>query len=227
MYLNRLLGMILVILCLCLVQGCSTNTKDAEDVEALQSQLDQEDPPNAMPPEEYPSHPPAGGADEAPPGTLYVPGLQFAVPEDWVKERPHSQMRVAQMRLPAGDPGLEDGELVLFYFGRAGGGGPEETLMRWTGQFLAMDGVDPYSRAKRTELAVGDYKITALEVVGDFQSSGMMTGESGSIKTDWGLLGAVVEGGDGPWFIKGTGPSGVMAKHRESYFNFLKSLETR
>ncbi|MBU2690896.1 MAG: hypothetical protein KJ970_08205 [Candidatus Eisenbacteria bacterium] len=215
---NRLSHAILTAVCLFIAMGCSTNTKDAEEAEELRSRMEQNGAPDDLTKDDS-----EGGL----PGSLLIPGLQFSLPEGWGKETPESRMRVAQLRLPAGGSGAEDGELIIFYFGESAGGDPEEALQRWTSQFIAKEGEDPLDAVERTEINAGGFKITTLEVTGEFQPSGMMTGQPGFIKTDWALLGAVIEGRNGPWFVRGTGPGAVMKKHRESFFGFLKSLEPR
>jgi hypothetical protein len=211
----RPIGIILTF-CGLLLVGCSTNTKDTDEVADHQSQAEQQRMPQDHGADGY------GGADS---GILMAAGLQFSLPEGWVKESPESQMRAAQLKLPATSAGEEDAELIIFYFGPSGGGDPEETLQRWAHQFVLDESRDPQEAATRKEMNVGDFKIKTLELTGDFQSSGMMTGQPGSLKSDWALLGAVIEGDQGPWFVKGSGPEAVISSHRDACFEFLKSVK--
>ena len=67
-------------------------------------------------------------------------GLRFQVPGDWARVPAPSDMRAAQFRVPQADGDAEDGELVLFFFGKEQGGSADQNVERWTGQFTQPDG---------------------------------------------------------------------------------------
>src|SRR5262245_15720171 len=67
-------------------------------------------------------------------------GLRFSVPSVWTRVPAPSDMRAAQFRVPRSGNDGEDGELVLFYFGKGQGGSPEQNVDRWTGQLTRPDG---------------------------------------------------------------------------------------
>jgi hypothetical protein len=48
--------------------------------------------------------------------------LRYNVPEGWQAEKPNSNMRVAQYKLPKAEGDSADAELVLYYFGQGQGG---------------------------------------------------------------------------------------------------------
>src|SRR6266496_3368784 len=56
--------------------------------------------------------------------------LRFKVPESWTTEKPTSEMRVAQYKLPKADGDSEDGLLVVYYFGRGQGGSAQANIDR-------------------------------------------------------------------------------------------------
>ena len=67
------------------------------------------------------------------------PTLRYETPTEWTESPSRSPMRVTQFILPRvpGDP--EDAELVVFYFGGAGGS-VDANLQRWIGQMEQPDG---------------------------------------------------------------------------------------
>src|ERR1051326_7516973 len=60
--------------------------------------------------------------------------LHFKAPDTWTTEKPASNMRVAQYKLPKADGDPEDASLVLYYFGASQGGGTQANIDRWIGQ---------------------------------------------------------------------------------------------
>ena len=150
-----------------------------------------------------------GGAQIAAPGAI------FTLPADWPSEPPSSSMRLAQARIPGAGG---DGQLTVFYFGAGGGGGLESNLSRWIGQVEIEPGTEP----RRESFDAGGFRITWIEVEGTLKPSTMGTGprepQPGSR-----MLAAVVEGPEGPWFFKATGPSETLAAQRDAFLGMLAS----
>src|SRR2546422_6210094 len=61
-------------------------------------------------------------------------GIQWMAPPGWKAEAPRP-MRAATYRVPAVAGDKEDGECAVFYFGPGQGGGVNENIQRWVGQF--------------------------------------------------------------------------------------------
>src|SRR5262245_24285100 len=119
----------------------------------------------APPPAERPiaAHAPAtsGGLPlPAPVGGEGDNAIGWAVPAGWVAEKPSSEMRRAQYRVP-GSGG--DAECVVFYFGPGQGGDPAANVARWMSQFE-----DPEGAPKTRTLAADGMKVTAIETSGTY-----------------------------------------------------------
>ncbi len=155
----------------------------------------------------------AGGQGSA----IVAPGAIFMMPADWIAETPSSSMRLAQARIP-GPAG--DGQLTAFYFGAGGGGGLESNLSRWVGQVEIDAGTEP-SRAE-LDTASG-FRVTWIEVQGTIKPSGMGMGPT-EPQPGSRMLAAVVEGPQGPWYFKATGPSENLASQREAFLGMLKNV---
>ena len=187
-----------------------------------------EDTPPPAPPTAKPQQPPAPAA----PGALApvtsrtpaasaggaqiaAPGAVFTLPADWVSEPPSSSMRLAQARIPGAGG---DGQLTVFYFGAGGGGGLESNLARWIGQVELAPGGEP----RRESFDAGGFRVTWIEVEGTLKPSTMGVGptepQAGSR-----LLAAVVEGPQGPWYFKATGPSETLIAERDAFLGMLAS----
>lgn len=146
---------------------------------------------------------------------ITAPGAIFTLPSDWISEQPSSSMRLAQARIPGA---TGEGQLTVFYFGAGGGGGLESNLSRWIGQVEVAPGNQPH----RETFDSGDFRITWIEVQGTIKPSTMGTGPS-EPQADSRMLAAVVEGPQGPWYFKATGPSATLEAQREAFLGMLRS----
>ena len=152
-------------------------------------------------------------SDEGTP--IVAPGANFTLPGNWISEQPSSSMRLAQARIP-GSGG--DGQLTVFYFGPGGGGGLESNLSRWIGQVEIEPGTEP----RRESFDAGTFRVTWVEVQGTIKPSTMGVGPT-EPQPGSRLLAAVVEGPQGPWYFKATGPSETMAAQRDAFLAMLSS----
>jgi hypothetical protein len=202
------------VLALLPVTGCSTNTKDIDEVA------------DRRPPVSQGEEAQVSGETEATPlagDTVNAAGLTLMLPEGWVKEMPSSRMRAAQLSLSSLQSGVQNGEIAVFHFGPGGGGPILDNIVRWANQFPQEDGVDPMSRAKVEEFTVRELKVTTIDLKGRHKVSGMGPGAPEYDEPGWMLLGAIIEGQGGPWFMKGVGPEQVMEAHRDRFMSFVRS----
>ncbi len=145
---------------------------------------------------------------------IAAPGAIFTLPAGWISETPSSGMRLAQARIPGAGG---EGQLTVFHFGTGGGGGLESNLSRWVGQVEVDAGAQP----RRETFDSGSFRITWIEVEGTLKPSTM--GGPTEAQPGSRMLAAVVEGLEGPWYFKATGPSATMASQREAFLGMLRS----
>lgn len=156
-----------------------------------------------------------GGDAVATGDEIAAPGAVFRLPAAWQQEEPSSSMRLAQATIPGAGG---EGQLTVFYFGPGGGGGVDANLQRWVGQMEVAAGRTP----ERHSFEVGAYRVTTIEVEGTLLPSTMGVGPT-ERQPDSTLLGAVVEGNEGPWFFKATGPTSTLDAEREAFLSMLRS----
>ncbi len=108
-------------------------------------------------------------------------GLRFQVPGDWARVPAPSDMRAAQFRVPHTEGDGEDGELVLFFFGKEQGGSADQNVDRWTGQFTQPDGKSSKDARVVMIRTVNGLKETSVEVAGSYQPA-QMGGAGGEAK---------------------------------------------
>lgn len=172
-----------------------------------------------------PGHPPLGaGQPIMPPADEGVVPLKYDAPAGWKSQPVTSAMRKAQFLLPRAAGDSEDGQMIVFQFGKGQGGAVEMNIQRWVGMFTTKDG-QPISgdAVKRETREVGGLKVTTLDVSGNFADAMMGLGGAAAPKENYRMLAAIVETPDGPWFFKGVGPDATMNSHRDE---FVKMLDT-
>ncbi len=154
------------------------------------------------------------GSDPGAGTPITAPGAIFTLPAGWISETPSSSMRLAQARIPGAGG---EGQLTVFYFGAGGGGGLEANLSRWIGQV----NLDAGTQSRRETFDSGSFRITWIEVEGTIKPSTM--GGPTEAQPDSRMVAAVVEGLQGPWYFKATGPATTMEAQREAFLGMLGS----
>lgn len=150
------------------------------------------------------------------PGTpVVVKGLELTLPSGWTQVPPSSPMRLAQVMIQGpGGPA----ELAVFHFGAGQGGQVEANVQRWLGQIVPQPGTEP----QRKNLEVNGLRITFIDAEGTLQPGQMGSGPQ-SPQPGSRLLGAVLEGDGGPWFVKATGPDLTLAPQRLAFIGMLQT----
>lgn len=156
-------------------------------------------------------------------GWAQEPALIFDPPPAWIAVPASSPMRVAQFTLPKAAGDAEDADLIVFYFGGAGGS-VEANLERWTGQMLQPDGRRSADVATTTTFTAGDLAVTLLDVPGIYAAEVRPGSGMRYHKPDFRLQAAVVETPAGPYFFRLTGPAGTVDAWDESFVALLEAL---
>jgi hypothetical protein len=153
------------------------------------------------------------------------PTLRFSAPSGWVEEKTSSAMRIAQYKLPRVEGDLEDGSLVLYYFGRGQGGGTSANIERWINQMKQPDGSDSKNKSKEESLTVNGLKITSVVVSGTYTAE--MAPGSGTFHNnpDYRLRAAVIETPKGSYYLKLVGPEKTIAKWDKSVTEFVGTFK--
>ena len=187
-------AMALVVACVVVVAGCGKKQPD----ETKQA------PPELMA---------QGQAPHSVGGSSSVAGIHWKVPAGW-SEQPPRQMRYATYGVPAASGDKEGGECGVFFFGAGQGGSVDMNIDRWIGQF------ENAGEPSRSSKEINGLAVTFVEVRGTYvgMSGPMMASQEK--KTNYRLLGAIVEAPEGSVFFKFTGPEKTVAA-AESAFNSL------
>src|SRR6185295_7562253 len=151
--------------------------------------------------------------------------LQFKVPDGWIVEKPTSEMRFAQYKLPKAAGDGEDALLIVYYFGKGQGGTPEANLESWINQVKQPDGSPSKDKAKIETETVNGLPVTTLDLLGNY--SGGMSQDSApqDSKSIYRLRGAIIDTPKGSYFVKLTGPEKTVAHWDQAFKDYLHSFE--
>src|SRR5690348_8626185 len=151
-------------------------------------------------------------------------GLRFTVPAGWTRVPAASDVRAAQWRIAQPSAGGQEGELVLFFFGKGKGGSAQENLERWYTQVTEPDGRPSRDAGVVTIRTINGLRVTSLDLPGTYRA--MPAGGGGAEPRPGSrLLAAVIEGDDGPWFFRAVGPEATMLGAKPGFEALLGSVE--
>lgn len=147
--------------------------------------------------------------------------VAFRPPPTWKFEQPASSMRRAQLKAPGADG---EAELVVYFFGAGGAGSAKDNIDRWVGQFSNKDG-SPIQNAQPTEQTINGFKVTKVEVAGQYAGGMGPQAQQQPAKAEQRLIATIVETPGGPYYFKFVGPDASVAENREAFDQLLASIE--
>lgn len=150
-------------------------------------------------------------------------GLKSKTPASWKEAKVNSSMRRAQFVVDKEPGDSENGEIVVFFFGKGQGGGVEENLKRWKSQFKEPAG----EKAKVETFKVGNVQVTYLDLQGTFLSKVPPFDPNAKTveKPNYRALNAVFASPNGPYFIRFSGPNKTVEAHKKEFDDWLKNFK--
>lgn len=155
--------------------------------------------------------------------------LRYNVPEGWQTEKPSSNMRAAQYKLPRAEGDSADAELVLYYFGQGQGGSAQANIDRWLNQMQQPDGSSSKEKAKIETTTVNGMPVTTVDVTGKYNggmaSPGVAPSATPADMSNYRMRAAIIETPKGSYFVKLVGPQKTVSRWGQAYTAYLKSFE--
>jgi hypothetical protein len=151
--------------------------------------------------------------------------LHFKVPAGWIEEKPTSEMRFAQYKLPKADGDSDDALLVVYYFGKGQGGTPEANIERWINQVKQPDGSPSKDKAKLGTQTVNGLAVSTVDVLGTYSGGMSQDSTPKDANAIYRLRGAIVDTPKGSYFVKLTGPEKTISRWDQAYSEYLNSFE--
>ena len=149
--------------------------------------------------------------------------LKFSTPTGWIEEKPSSNMRVGQFKLPKATDDPEDASLVVYYFGQGQGGGTAANIERWVGQMKQPAGAA--TKPSEETLTVNSLKVTSVDVRGTYTAETAPGSGTFHNSPNFRLKAAVIETPKGSYYLKVVGPEKTIGKWETSITEFVKSFE--
>jgi hypothetical protein len=170
------------------------------------------------------ARPPAHDADVSLYGpTFPVGNLNFTIPSKWQIEMVESPARGGQWRVPPLHPGGEGGEVVAFYFGTGIGGSAEENIEAWIGTMFNPEGHPAAAERKHHE--TNGFKISQVVIFGTYNQIVTLPGVPPVLKSNYGLLGAVIENPQGNIYWRFTGPETLITANLPLFNKVIDSVK--
>lgn len=144
--------------------------------------------------------------------------LLWTDPPSWKRRPPSSSMRKAEYGVPHAAADTEDGECSVITFGQGQGGGVEQNIDRWKGQF------DAPTESKTATSDVNGMHVTTLSIAGTFKGGGMPGAAPTAPKSGSRMIASVVEAPDGMWFFKLTGPDATVKAATDAFNAMIASM---
>ena len=178
---------------------------------ALLAGCDDDEPPPATPSEAS-----ASPREDAPEFRTVAGGVSWTAEEPLVAQRPANEMRDAQYAVRDHPEAV----LTVAHFPPqvGGGGGVQENLDRWTGQFR--EASEP-AVARRE---VNDLPVTTIRLAGTFVGRRGMAAGRPTPRPGYVLHGAIVEGEQGLVFFKLLGPEEAVGLAEDAFERLVASI---
>lgn len=150
-------------------------------------------------------------------------------PAEWKAQAPRGGMGPKlEYEVPAAEGDGEAGHVTVHHFG-GGGGGFKENLERWASQFKNEDGsaVEP-DKVKTEDADANGMKVKLAWLEGTWTppSFGPMA-KKNPPRPGSKMVAAVVEGPDGPWFVRLVGSKKTVEKHEADFVKWVKSAKKK
>ncbi|MDX9789670.1 MAG: hypothetical protein WC313_05240 [Candidatus Kapaibacterium sp.] len=166
-------------------------------------------------------HPPMTGmdalsqlSDDLPPfdpdnPQLELSNITLTAPDNWLRERPTSSMRIVQYSLK----NSQETKIVGFFFGQQDM--VRENIDRWKAEFVEL------KDSKEEELMDSNVHMVILEGVYNVKPFPMA--EEFTPTPDYMVLAAIVKSADGPYYFKVFAPKKVLQPEIDNFRKFLNS----
>ena len=151
-----------------------------------------------------------------------VGNLEFTIPSKWRIEPVESPARGGQWRVPPLHGEGEGGEVVVFYFGPEVGGTWKENIEAWIGTMFNAEGHPAAAEVKHH--TTGGLKISQLVVFGTYNQVVSLPGVPPVPKSNYGLLGAVIENPQGNIYWRFTGPESLITANLPLFNKVIDSV---
>lgn len=171
--------------------------------------------------------PPAKAAPKEP-QEISLGNLSATVPGEWTSQPPNKEFRLLQFALPNANGVKEPTVMIVFHFGKGGGGTVDDNVKRWQGMMRQPDGKPSSERATVRKSEREGVRLTTLDLPGTYLEKPFPFSDEVTQRPDYRLLAAVIEttreDGDGPYFVRLVGPAKTIDAAAPGWKSFTDSI---
>jgi hypothetical protein len=182
--------------------------------------------PTKKPPVTKPAPAPKAGPKE--PQEISLGNLAATVPGEWASQPPNKEFRLLQFAVPKANGDKEPTVMIVFHFGKGGGGTVDDNLKRWQGMMRQPDGRSSSDRATVRKSEREGLRLTTLDLPGTYLEKPFPFSDEVTQRPDYRLLAAVIEttreDGDGPYFVRLVGPAKTVEAAAAGWKRFTDSI---
>ena len=159
-----------------------------------------------------------------PPKPVAIGSLHATPPAEWKSEKPANRLRSAQFRLPSGEDGVPDAEVIVM---PQSSPKAEDYFPRWKTQFVPPEGKGIDDVAKVSKFDVGKATVHVLDVTGTWKHRDRPFDPKSKeeLRPDYRVLWAVVVEKDEGTHVRLSGPEKVVAKYQKGFDEWLKGMK--
>jgi hypothetical protein len=172
----------------------------------------------------FAAHPVARDADVSLYGPVFKVGtLKFTIPSKWVIESSDNPARAGQWLVPPLHGQGEGGEVVAFFFGPGLGGSTKDNIEAWIGTMFNAEG-HPAAAEVKTHQTAG-FNISQVVIFGTYNQVVPLPGVPPRPRSNYGLLGAVIENPKGNIYWRFTGPEPLITASIPLFNKIIDSVK--
>lgn len=159
-------------------------------------------------------------AQDAKPVVVEMAGMKSTAPAEWKEEKPSSNMRFMQLKLPKAEGDKADAELAFFVF-PGGSGTVEQNLKRQLDKFVEEGRTDKVAKIK-----VGEIEATYQDVAGTYKKKATPMATDFTKVEGQRQLYVIFEAADKKqYYLTLLGAKDTVEKHKKGFEEFLKNFK--
>jgi len=152
-----------------------------------------------------------------------IAGMKSTTPADWKEEKPSSQMRMAQFKLPAAEGDKDGAELAVFKM--TASGSVDQNLERQRAKFLPAQGKDKLDEKKDTT-KVGAVEAVYQDISGIYKKKESPMAEKFTPIPGHRQLYVLFDSKEGDsYYLVLLGPEKTVEKHKKGFEEWLKNFK--
>lgn len=149
-------------------------------------------------------------------GKNVVQNITYKLPDSWNAQISDKQFRLLELSLK------DDGDFSVILFANIQGTA-DQNIERWINQFQVED-----SNIETIKDTLSSKYISTVELYGTYEVPNMVNRNAPKeLKSNYGLLGGVIEFGNSIYFIKAVGENSLIKANKSNFNEFIYSISLK